>query len=581
MQSVNALPCAPAKFLSTTLQGSALKTQAAEKLAVRPIRSALLAFSLSFLAACSSSAPTTPQVDTPKHITILHTNDHHGRFWHNNHDEYGLSAQKTVVDAVRAEVEGKGGSVLLFSGGDINTGVPASDLQDAEPDFKGMRMMGYDAMALGNHEFDNMPEVLRKQIAWAGFPVLSANIYRKGTNEHAFQPYAIFERQGLKIAVIGLTTEDTQKFSDPSHTAGLEFRNPQQAARDVIAELKQHEKPDIIIAVTHMGHYPNGAHGAAAPGDVALARAMPVGALSMIVGGHSQNPVCMSSENVRTLDYVPGTPCAPDRQNGTWIVQAHEWGKYVGRADFVYKNGQFVLEHYQLIPVNLNHEVMDEHGKPVRKYYTHRIDEDPKMLGFLTPFQEHAHAMLEQRIGSSDNAFGGERQQVRGHQAPLGQLVTAAYLEAVPGDLAVTNGGGMRDALEATDIRVGDLYRVSPFGSTVVQVSMAGNELAHYLDVATAIQPGVGGFAHLRKVKVVPGAKGLSRYLINGKPLSAKHTYVLVTNSFVARGGDGYPAIDTHATYVDRGMIDVDTLIHYVEHHSPLKVSDFTPENHY
>lgn len=549
---------------------------------MRPIRSALLAFSISFLAACSVSAPTTaPQADAPKRITILHTNDHHGRFWRNDHEEYGLSAQKTVVDAVRAEVEGKGGSVLLFSGGDINTGVPASDMQNAEPDFKGMRMIGYDAMALGNHEFDNTPDVLRKQIDWAGFPVLSANIYRKGTHEHAFQPYAMFERQGLKIAVVGLTTEDTWKFSDPSHVEGLEFRDAQQAARDVIAELKQNEKPDVIIAVTHMGHYPNGAHGIAAPGDVELARALPSGDLSMIVGGHSQNPVCMSSENVRNLDYVPGSPCAPDRQNGTWIVQAHEWGKYVGRADFVYKDGQFVLEHYQLIPVNLNHEVMDEHGKPIRKYYTQRVEEDPKMLDFLTPFQEHAHTMLERRIGRSDRAFGGDRLQVRGHQAPLGQLVTAAYLETVPGDLAIMNGGGMRDALETTDIRVGDLYRVIPFGSTVVHVTMNGKELAHYLDAATGMPSGAGGFAQLRKVKVVQGAKGLSRYRINGKPLSAKRHYVLVTNSFVARGGDGYPAIDTHPTYVDRGLVDVDTLIHYVEHHSPLKVNDFAPENHY
>ena len=564
--------------------GSAFHYPAAEKLAVRPMRSALLAFSLSFLAACSTSTPTSTAPNTgdaPKRITILHTNDHHGRFWHNDHDEYGLSAQKTVVDGVRAEVEAQGGSVLLFSGGDINTGVPASDMQDAEPDFKGMRMIGYDAMSLGNHEFDNTLDVLRKQIEWAGFPVLSANIYRKGTNEHAFQPYAIFERQGLKIAVIGLTTEDTWKFSDPTHTEGLEFRSTQQAARDVIAELKKDVHPDVIIAVTHMGHYPDGQHGVAAPGDVELARAMPEGALSMIVGGHSQNPVCMVSENVRDLNYVPGSPCAPDRQNGTWIVQAHEWGKYVGRADFIYKDGQFVLEHYQLIPVNLNHEVKDEQGKPVRKYYTHRIEEDPQMLNFLTPYQQHAHAMLERQVGTSDRPFEGARLEVRGRQAPLAQLVLAGYLETVPGDLALMNGGGMRDALENTTIRVGDLYRVLPFGSTVVHVTMNGTELARYLDAATAIPSGAGGFAQLRKVTVVQNAKGLARYRINGKPLSAKRQYTLVTNSFVARGGDGYPTIDTLPSYVDRGIIDIDTLIHYVEHHPALTVSNFTPENHY
>lgn len=96
-------------------------------------------------------------------ITILHTNNHHGHFWHNEYGEYGLAAQKTLVDQIRQEVAAKGGSVLLLSSGDINTAVPESDLQDAEPDFGGMNMVGYDAMALGNHEFDNPLSVLRQQ----------------------------------------------------------------------------------------------------------------------------------------------------------------------------------------------------------------------------------------------------------------------------------------------------------------------------------------------------------------------------------------------------------------------------------
>lgn len=86
-----------------------------------------------------------------------------------------------------------------------------------------------------------------------------------------------------------------------------------------------------------------------------MARSLPAGYLDMIVGGHSQDPVCMQPENknYKIADYVPGTPCAPDNQNGTWIVQAHEWGKYVGRADFQFRNGEFTLKHYQLILVNL------------------------------------------------------------------------------------------------------------------------------------------------------------------------------------------------------------------------------------
>lgn len=142
--------------------------------------------------------------DKTYHITILHTNDHHGHFWRNEQGEYGLAAQKTMVDRIRDEVASEGGSVLLLSGGDVNTGVPESDLQDAEPDFRGMNLIGYDAMAVGNHEFDNPLTVLRQQEKIAKFPFLSANIYQKSSGQRLFKPWAIFKPQGLKIAVIGL-----------------------------------------------------------------------------------------------------------------------------------------------------------------------------------------------------------------------------------------------------------------------------------------------------------------------------------------------------------------------------------------
>lgn len=181
----------------------------------------------------SLSAQAYEQDKTYK-ITILHTNDHHGHFWRNDYGEYGLAAQKTLVDGIRKEVAAEGGSVLLLSGGDINTGVPESDLQDAEPDFRGMNLIGYDAMAVGNHEFDNPLSVLRQQEKWSKFPFLSANIYQKSTGERLFKPRALFKRGGLKIAVIGLTTDDTAKIGNPEYFTDIEFRNPAAEAKLVI-----------------------------------------------------------------------------------------------------------------------------------------------------------------------------------------------------------------------------------------------------------------------------------------------------------------------------------------------------------
>ncbi|MFA0698179.1 bifunctional UDP-sugar hydrolase/5'-nucleotidase, partial [Vibrio sp. 10N.222.49.C9] len=99
------------------------------------------------------------------------------------------------------------------------------------------------------------------------------------------------------------------------------------------------EQPYITIAVTHMGHYQDGNNGGNAPGDVALARYLPAGALDMVIGGHSQEPVCMEGPNLVKKQFKPGDECQPDQQNGTWIMQAFEWGKYVGRADYEYENG--------------------------------------------------------------------------------------------------------------------------------------------------------------------------------------------------------------------------------------------------
>lgn len=138
------------------------------------------------------------------------------------------------MDGIRKEVAAEGGSVLLLSGGDINTGVPESDLQDAEPDFRGMNLIGYDAMAVGNHEFDNPLSVLRQQEKWAKFPFLSANIYQKSTGERLFKPWALFKRGGLNIAVIGLTTDDTAKIGNPEFFTDIEFRKPAEEAKLVI-----------------------------------------------------------------------------------------------------------------------------------------------------------------------------------------------------------------------------------------------------------------------------------------------------------------------------------------------------------
>ncbi|EGX3497742.1 bifunctional UDP-sugar hydrolase/5'-nucleotidase [Salmonella enterica] len=511
-------------------------------------------------------------------ITILHTNDHHGHFWRSEYGEYGLAAQKTLVDSIRKEVAQEGGSVLLLSGGDINTGVPESDLQDAEPDFRGMNLIGYDAMAVGNHEFDNPLTVLRQQEKWAKFPFLSANIYQKSTGERLFKPWAIFTRQDIKIAVIGLTTDDTAKIGNPEYFTDIEFRKPAEEAKVVIQELNMNEKPDVIIATTHMGHYDNGDHGSNAPGDVEMARSLPAGSLAMIVGGHSQDPVCMASENKKQVNYVPGTPCAPDKQNGIWIVQAHEWGKYVGRADFEFRNGEMKMVNYQLIPVNLKKKVTWDNGKSERVLYTPEIAENPQMLSLLTPFQNKGKAQLEVKIGSVNGLLEGDRSKVRFVQTNMGQVILAAQIARTGADFGVMSGGGIRDSIEAGDITYKSVLKVQPFGNIVVYADMSGKEVVDYLTAVAQMKPDSGAYPQFANVSFVAKEGKLTDLKIKGEPVDPAKTYRMATLSFNATGGDGYPRIDNKPGYVNTGFIDAEVLKEFIQQNSPLDAAAFTPK---
>ncbi|EBF0276373.1 bifunctional UDP-sugar hydrolase/5'-nucleotidase [Salmonella enterica] len=528
--------------------------------------------------ALASQPAQAYEKDKTYKITILHTNDHHGHFWRSEYGEYGLAAQKTLVDSIRKAVAQEGGSVLLLSGGDINTGVPESDLQDAEPDFRGMNLIGYDAMAVGNHEFDNPLTVLRQQEKWATFPFLSANIYQKSTGERLFKPWAIFTRQDIKIAVIGLTTDDTAKIGNPEYFTDIEFRKPAEEAKVVIQELNMNEKPDVIIATTHMGHYDNGDHGSNAPGDVEMARSLPAGSLAMIVGGHSQDPVCMASENKKQVNYVPGTPCAPDKQKGIWIVQAHEWGKYVGRADFEFHNGEMKMVNYQLIPVNLKRKVTWDNGKSERVLYTPEIAENPHMLSLLTPFQNKGKAQLEVKIGSVNGLLEGDRSKVRFVQTNMGRVILAAQIARTGADFGVMSGGGIRDSIEAGDITYKSVLKVQPFGNIVVYADMSGKEVVDYLTAVAQMKPDSGTYPQFANVSFVAKEGKLTDLKIKGEPVEPAKTYRMATLSFNATGGDGYPRIDNKPGYVNTGFIDAEVLKEFIQQNSPLDAAAFTPK---
>ena len=538
------------------------------------LKASRLYLSLSVVLALSGCAITPDQgaeKDKTYRLTVLHTNDHHGRYWKNGDGEYGMAARKTVVDEIRRDVAANGGQSLLLDGGDVNTGVPESDLQDAVPDFKGMNLLDYQAMAVGNHEFDKPLSVLRMQRDLAQFPMLSANIYENG--QRMFEPYKVFNLGGLKVAVMGLTTEGTRTLAHPDNVGRLEFRSVVGEAKVLVPELRS--KADVVIAATHMGHYEDGKHGTQAEGDVEMARAVP--GIDLVVGGHTQNPVCMKAENVRDNAYVPGAPCQPDRQNGAWIVQAHEWGKYVGRADFEYRNGEFKLVNYALIPINLKRPVKGADGKTTLIPYTSEIAENKAMLDVLTPYQKIGQDKLGVQVGETEMLLEGTRDIVRSQPTNLGVLIGRAMMAKAKADFAIFNSGGVRDSIAAGKVTYKDVLKVQPFGNTVCTVELSGKDVVEYLTIAAKITPGSGAFPQFAGIELEIASGQVSHVKIGGVPLDHAKIYRMTTNNFQAAGGDGYPRVADKPSFVNTGFVDADVLRAYLAAHSPLKAADFEP----
>lgn len=286
----------------------------------------------------------------------------------------------------------------------------------------------------------------------------------------------------------------------------------------------------------------------------------------------------MAAENKKQRDYIPGTACKPDRQNGTWIVQAHEWGKYVGRADFEFRNGEMRLVNYQLLPVNLKRTIDWGDGKHERVLYAPQIPENQRMISLLAPFQRKGQAQLKVKIGSVNARLEGDRDKVRFEQTNLARLILNGLMARSGADFAVMSGGGIRDSIAAGDITYADVLRVQPFGNTLAYVDMKGSDVVRYLTAVAQKTPNSGAYPQFANVEMQIEGSGIKALTIKGQPVDANKTYRMATLSFNAAGGDGYPKLDDHSGYVNSGFIDAEVLKQYIEQNSPIDADALAPK---
>lgn len=387
-------------------------------------------------------------------LVVLHTNDHHGHPvafpFSGEPAAGGLPARATLVEIIRERNE----NVLVLDAGDINTGRPESNLFDGEPDIVGYNFIGYDAVVIGNHEFDRGIEALRAQMKLAEFPFLSANI-RNPCGEYFAQPYLIKHFEGFAVAVFGLTTVDTTAITHPAHIAGLRFDDEVETARTLVPRLR--EKADVVIALVHMGIYDTGR------GSMRLAREVP--GIDLVVDGHSHSLI---HEPVWVENRSSGARVA--------VVQAWKWGLVVGRVDLDVLEGGARLVAFEAIPVNLPPRYAGKGSL--------RLAQNGALSDILDPYSQKVDELLSVPVAYVPEPIthrGGRRAETR-----LGALVADSMMWAAAGfrpDFAVQNAGGIRDDIPKGTLTAKIVHQVLPFDNTVSVVELSGRSVMRLLAI--------------------------------------------------------------------------------------------------
>lgn len=469
-------------------------------------------------------------------ITVFHINDTHGRAWPFTDSAGniigGFATIATIIDTERKVNP----NVLFLHAGDLNTGVPESDLLNALPDIYALNRMKLDAMVVGNHEFDKKRDVLLRQMAWAKFPFLSANIYKDG--KPFFTPYIIKELSGVKIAIVGFTTEHTRILEGPN-SEDLEFKNVIQVAKELIPELKK--QVHIVIALTHLGV----GQGYSELYTTADQLAKEVSGIDLIIDGHSHT----------NMD-------KPLVVNGVPIVQAFEWGKVLGRVDIEVEGDKIAKISWQSIPVVQSKVVSkDATGKNIYQVVT---KEALYVKNPLDYFKKLGGARLDTVIGVTEILLDGERANVRSKTTNLANLITDAMLWKTGADLALTNGGGIRASIKPGNITIRDVLTVLPFGNTLYVLEMKGADLIKVFEYAASVPAGQGAFLQVAGCTYKSEGGKLVEVRIGGKPIDPEKVYKVVTNDYMAAGGDGYSMFKDQKGY-NTYFVMADVVVEYIQ----------------
>ncbi len=504
-------------------------------------------------------------------ITVLGTTDLHGNiypidYYTNKPDNRGLAKVATLIKRVRREQP----NVVLIDSGDTIQGTPLESFhgrknnQPIDPMMLAMNSLQYDAMAVGNHEYNFGLKVLEKARSEAKFPWLSGNTYEISTGKTHYQPYVIKEIAGVRVGILGLTTPGVPNWDNPPNYAGLEFHNPIIEAKKWVRIMRTRERADVVIVSMHMGLGEDLRTGEVNPGQVpheneAVSIARQVPGIDAIFMGHTHR----ETPSV----YI----------NGVLLTQANHWGRHLARADLYLEKRvnrwRVVAKGARTIPVD------------------DRVEPDPEILKLAEPYDRETQNWLSRTIGESAEELTAREARFR--DSAIIDLIQKVQLEAGKADVSMVAVFNSEARIAKGPVSVRDIAGLYVYENTLVVLEVTGQQLkealehsARYFKTYTPGKPireQIDEKIPAYNFDIAEGvtydldiSKPMGQRILNltfkGQQVKPDQKFRLATNNYRVNGGGGYSMYKS-APVVYRSSEEIrELIIDWLERHKTVPI---------
>lgn len=465
-----------------------------------------------------------------KIITVFATSDIHGHL-----EPYqasgmeremgGLSKMSKIVKDFRVKYP----NTILIDGGDAPYNTNITNLFEGESTIEVMNEMGYDAMALGNHDFDYPFNVMRRNAENAKFPFLSANTYFEEEYPDFLLPSVIKEVDGLKIGIVGITDDMSHVYTHPNNVKGITFKEQFQAAKEAVNAIK--DETDVIISLAHI---------------------------------HGNNPVLPTKVEGIDIEIGGGQDVVgfPQLIENTWLISPGKHAEVLNQININFFNNE-------MIGINFAHI-----------FLTENLATDPVVDEIISKYRSQLDEKMNDVVGETTVPLDGERGTARMKESNLANIIADSLLDITGADIALQNGGGVRASIDEGPITMNEVYAVLPFDNTVVVVEATGETIWKTLEHGVSWYPGAaGGFLQVAGLKYTFDASKevgsrVIEVLFNDEPIELNKIYKVVANDFLTGGGDNFTMLKEETTEILRTKLFLrDVFVEYLE-----KVKTISPE---